>query len=146
MIILASTILGGVFYASGMSKIIDDALGRRAPFYDRIINPRIDFWSQPGKGRLTGLIKAQISVDEYQLIDRNKEQWEVFTGNVLKNPEIGLEINRPARFLGKIQADHEFMVVEILPIMPPDAGFFNRFHSDPPPFRVEASGSLPSIY
>jgi len=127
--ILASVALGGFFYALGINKAIDDTLGRHLPFYDRIVNPHIDFWSQPQGGRLTGLIIEQVDTDEYRLIDKDRQEWIVLTSEATQDPEAKLEINRPARFLGEAQDDYKFKAIEILPTLPPGNVFFDQFNS-----------------
>ena len=128
-----SVILGVFFYAVGMGEMTDNILGKNVPFYDRIINPRVGFWSQPENGRLMGLIKAQASLSEYTLTDRNKKEWKVLIQEVEDIPDNGLELNRPVRFLGKVRSENEFIVVEILPNMPSGREFFGRFKNMPSP-------------
>jgi uncharacterized membrane protein len=125
-IICASIILGGIFYVTGVGKIIDDLAGRHAPFYDRIINPRIDFWSRPKEGKLMGFIISQTGEELYLLVDRDRIEWKVFTGGAKRGPDAELEIGQPARFLGEVQDDNLFKASEILPTMP-GGEFFIRF-------------------
>jgi len=131
-VISFSVILGVFFYIVGMGEITDNVLGRNVPFYDKIINPRVDFWSQPESGRLMGLIKSQAGLDEYILIDRNKKEWKVLLPEIGSNSDDELELNRSARFLGKVQSENEFSATEILPVMPPGREFFGRFGNLPP--------------
>jgi uncharacterized membrane protein len=141
-IISASIILGGIMYGLGMGKIIDDVLGRHAPFYDRLINPQIDFWSQPESGRLTGIIVEKINEEEYRLIDKNRVEWQVSTKKIESEIKINIALNRPARFLGEIEEDHKFIAFQILPTMPPGNRFYNRFDA-PPPHRPQTELIIP---
>lgn len=131
-VVISSVVLGGIFFAVGVDEKIDDVLGRQAPFYNQIINPHIDFWSHPDKGRLTGLIVSQIDVDKYKLVDQEKSEWQVLTQNAKKNLEAELKVGRPARFLGVVQSDHVFEVKEILS-MKPGEGFLRRRIGPVPP-------------
>ncbi|MBI4778904.1 hypothetical protein HY797_00435 [Candidatus Falkowbacteria bacterium] len=124
-IISASVILGGIFYAVGFGEKIDDSFSRHAPFYDRLINPRIDFWSQPENGRLMGLIISRADNDVYILANREMEEWKVLTKDAKQAPGAELKVGRPARFMGKVQAEREFIAAEILPMMP-GKGFFEK--------------------
>ncbi len=130
IIIGASVILGGAFYAVGFGEKIDDELGKRAPLYDRVINPRVDFWSRPEKGRLMGMIVSKINDNEYVLVDRERGEWYIMTTEVKQLADDGIKIGRPVRLLGKIESEHKFKVREILTMMP-GKGFFE--HMGPPP-------------
>ncbi|MDD4900835.1 MAG: hypothetical protein PHS62_01825 [Patescibacteria group bacterium] len=133
IIILTSVILGGAFHLLGVGKIVDDALGRRAPFYDRIMNPGINFWSQPTAGRLVGVITQQTNADEYLLLDGSGIRWAVLTAGAKRDRRAQIIIGLPARFLGEAQDDHYFRAEEILPAIPSGSGFFLRFNNLPPP-------------
>ncbi|MFA6306349.1 MAG: hypothetical protein WCV70_00830 [Patescibacteria group bacterium] len=127
-IIAASVIFGGIFYAVGFGEKIDDSFSRHAPFYDRLINPRIDFWSQPEEGRLMGMIISRVDDDIYILANRERQEWKVLTKGAKPVPgaeAVELKVGRPARFIGKIQAEREFSATEILPMMP-GKGFFEK--------------------
>ncbi|MCX6796551.1 MAG: hypothetical protein NTW06_03575 [Candidatus Falkowbacteria bacterium] len=129
VIVGASILLGGILDLVGLGARIDNEFGRRAPFYDRLINPHIGFWSHPNQGRLTGMILSQQD-NNYILIDRDRVKWEVDAQGIKKAPNFELIVGRPARFLGEILSDHKFKASEILPVFP-GRGFFERF--GPPP-------------
>jgi heme/copper-type cytochrome/quinol oxidase subunit 2 len=146
LIIGASVLLGGIFYFVGFGEKVDDELGRRAPFYDRVINPHVDFWSQPEKGRLMGMIVSQTNDNEYILVDRASGQWYIFTANAKQLPGAKIEIGRPVRLLGKIETEHKFKVAEVL-AMTPGKGFFEHLGPpmqppllEPMPGRLNARG------
>lgn len=124
-IIIASIILGGVFYAIGFGERVDDELGKRAPFYDRVINPHVDFWSRPEEGRLMGMIISQSGEEEYILVDRERGEWSVSVTDIKKSSDGKIEIGKPVRLLGKIESEGKFKVNEILSMMP-GKGFFKH--------------------
>lgn len=134
VVIVASVIFGGIFFAVGVDEKIDDVLGRRAPFYNQIINPHIDFWFSPAKGRLTGLIVAQTNIDQYTLVDQGKNEWQVLTQNTKKNSEAELKIGRPARLLGLVQSDHIFVAKEVLSMRPGEGFLRGRIGQLPSEF------------
>jgi hypothetical protein len=123
-IIAASLLLGGLLNLIGVDRFIDDELGERAPFYDRVINPRLDYWSNPDSGRLTGMIVSQEDVDTYNLIDRNGEVWVVAFADD-SHGEILIE--HPVRLVGKKVADHQFVIKDVMSVGP-GRGFFKRPH------------------
>ena len=134
VIIGASLILGGIFSILGLGRVIDDVLGERAPFYDRVINPRLDYWSNPENGRLTGLVILKVSPTEYKLIDRSGETW----ATLLPDEKTGemMVVGRPVMLVGEKVSDHKFMIKEILPVGP-GRGFFKRPHLDATPRMCE---------
>lgn len=131
-VVFASILFGGVLYIAGISKRIDETLSKRAPFYDRVMNPHVRFWSNPKQGRLMGLIASSSGSEEYFLIDIDHKQWKVFTKDAKKFPNVEVETGRPARFLGKKEDDNIFKATEILPDAP-GKGLFNRFDMPPLP-------------
>ena len=123
-IVAASLLLGGLLNLIGVDRLIDDELGERAPFYDRVINPRLDYWSNPDSGRLTGMVISQEDVDTYNLIDRNGEVWVIaFTND--SHEEILIE--HPVRLIGKKVAEHQFIIKDVMSVGP-GRGFFKRPH------------------
>lgn len=134
-----SIILGFGFNALGMGQRIDAILGRRAPLYDSVINPRLRFWSNPESGRLSGLIVSQESEGNYIVVDNNNVEWSVVyveeedekLNEAKKQGNIDEEIytvavGRPARFVGEKTAEKEFKAKELVPFHP-GREFFQRF-------------------
>ncbi len=122
-IIALSLIFGGVLNALGLDRVIDDVLGERAPLYDRVINPRLNYWANPEQGRLVGLVVSQQSPTEYFLVDRIGEDWQALLSEG-ENDE-RMVIGRPVLLLGEKTGDHKFMVKEIMPVGP-GRGSFKR--------------------
>jgi len=123
IIIGASLILGAIFNAIGLDRVIDDVLGERAPFYDQVINPRLKYWSDTENGRLTGLVISQISPLEYGLIDRQGEDWVTLLP--AEETDDIMVVGRPVMLVGAKIDNHKFMIKEILPVGP-GRGFFKR--------------------
>lgn len=137
----SSIILGGIFYAFGLSQKIDDILGRRAPYYEHIINPRIRFWDNPEQGRLVGLIASQVETDKYKLLDRAQHEWTISTDGANKMPGAEITVGKPARLAGNKTGDWQFKVKEILPV---ETGrrFFDRMGQPPMrPDRLNKNGA-----
>lgn len=118
--ILFSLFLGILFNIFGLDRRIDDTLGRRAPFYDQVINPQIQYWSDPEDGRLTGLVIEKRNALSYYLADKDGEVWEI-----LLKEDGQLEIGRPIRAIGEIKRKKVFEIKEIMPLGP-GHGFFKR--------------------
>lgn len=137
--IVISIILGLGFSVLGMGQKIDALLGRRAPLYDSIINPRLRFWSNPDAGRLSGLVVSEDLKDNFIVVDNNNIEWQV--NYVESNDEKLMEakkkgvsddelssiaVGRPVRFLGKKSGDKKFIAKEIIAFHS-GRDFFYRF-------------------
>jgi len=121
-IIGASLLFGGLLNLIGADRVIDDELGERAPFYDRVINPRLDYWSNPDSGRLTGLVVLKQGQAIY-LVDRSGTTWVVMTTNEKDANKIS--IDHPVKLIGKKIGEHGFLIKEVLSVGP-GRGFFRR--------------------
>lgn len=122
-IVAVSLLLGGLFSLVGANRLIDDALGENAPFYDRLINPRLDYWSNPENGRLTGLVISRQGENLYYLVDRSGEVWVTMIAN--KKDADKISIDRPVKLVGKKVGEHGFLTKEVLSVGP-GRGFFRR--------------------
>lgn len=120
--ILASLFLGLIFHQIGLGRIIDDALGRRAPFYGKVFNPQLDFWCAPEEGRLTGVVIDLESVASFSLLDPTGNDWQVLTedGSQFSGVRVGL----PVRVVGRVDGKNKFYAEIIRPAGLPGRGFF----------------------
>ncbi len=121
--LIISLFLGSTLSSLGVDKLVDDVLGARAPMYDRVINPRIDYWSNPNSGRLTGMVISQEDKNIYKLIDKNSETWIAETKE--EDDAKKIKVGRPVRLLGKKTGNHIFLVKEVMSVGP-GRGFFKR--------------------
>lgn len=136
--IVLSIILGFGFFALGMGQRVDALLGRSAPLYDSVINPRLRFWSNPEVGRLSGLVVSKNTADSFLVVDNNNVAWEVSyveeeDKKLMEAKELGLvddeiyniTVGQPAIFLGEKTAEQEFKAEELVPFFP-GREFFHR--------------------
>lgn len=127
VIIISSFVLGFAINAAGFGETIDQQFSHHAPLYDRLINPRINFWSQPDKGRLSGMIVEKKGSSTFRLIDKNNHIWIVEVGDVLVGDAVDVvEVNTPIHFFGSIADNDSFRAKKVMPPMHGD-GFFYRF-------------------
>ncbi|MFA6106312.1 MAG: hypothetical protein WC745_01420 [Patescibacteria group bacterium] len=117
IVLLASAGLGAVFARAGFGEIIDDAIGRSAPdkFYRQVINPHVQFWSEPENGRLMGLVISQSNENEFDVLDIKRKEWVLYIVESGKADAEMVEVGRPVRALGEMVSDNEFKAKEILP-------------------------------
>lgn len=112
-----SLLLGSVFFAAGWGEKIDDILGRRAPFYDEVINRQMHFWRQPEAGRLAGMVGKLYNGKSFGLIDQRQEIWEILieTHGPLLNK---LQLGDPIHLVGQDLGDNKFKAEMIMPARP----------------------------
>jgi heme/copper-type cytochrome/quinol oxidase subunit 2 len=125
--ILLSVLLGTVFFTAGIGEKLDDILGRQAPFYDRVFNPHIDFWSQPAEGRLSGMVIFQNNQTEFLLVDRDEDEWLIEVENAKSPSNEKIIVGQPINLLGEEIGQNVFKVDEILPVRA-GRGFLRRFN------------------
>lgn len=123
--IIISIILGAIFFKAGMGQAIDDVLGEKAPFYEKIINRQMRFWSRPEQGRLSGLIISELSNNEFILIDLNHMEWIVKTEKTIIAPNVKIEAGVPIKLDGKQLSENIFYAKKII-LISPGRGLFER--------------------
>ena len=161
--IILSIILGFGFSALGMGQKIDAILGRRAPLYDSLINPRLRFWSKPGAGRLSGLVVSKNTDDDFVVVDNNNVEWQINyvesndeklaeakkNGAASDDEIYNVVVGRPVRFLGTETGAQEFKAKELIPFHPGREFFYRlekgRDIKDPKAknIKVNKNGPLP---
>jgi len=122
--ILASIVIGSLLSLTNLGERIDNIFGSKAPFYDRVINRQMHFWSQPEEGRLTGLVQTVSSSKSFLIIDPQGRSWEVFS----LNREFPLELlsqGIPLNLIGEINESGQFEAEVIRPVGP-GKGFLKR--------------------
>lgn len=132
LISLSSSIfLGSIFSVLGWGARLDESLSRNAPFYSEMINPQMEFWSNPNQGRLLGMVTTSLNEENsFQLLDKDKNIWQVQLSAVYnKNTDGLINIGQPIRLLGKQVTDNKFMAVRIMPL---GSGrhFFEKMHNE----------------
>jgi hypothetical protein len=129
-ITVISIVFGGALSALGVDRLIDDTLGARAPMYDKFINPRIEYWSNPADGRLTGMITDFLEPNSYTLIDPSGLIWII---KIDEEKEVDkVIIDRPIRVLGEDVGEQVFDVEKVLSVGP-GRGFLKKTRQPLPP-------------
>jgi len=123
--IAISIILGGLFYGAGLGRAVDDVLGEKVQFYPKIFNRQIDFWSQPEKGRLAGLIVAKPTSDTLTVFDLKQQEWQIQLKDVDLSQAMEISIGGPIRIIGRQLSEKIFIAEKIMSVMP-GRGMFKR--------------------
>ncbi len=91
--VLASVLLGGVFYNTGLGKGIDKLFSENVPFYKQMLQHRVLMWQNPKTGLLAGVVIEVKGDDSFFLEDFRQGNWQVFTERaVVKQLEKGDQI------------------------------------------------------
>lgn len=120
-----SAALGVLFFEMGIGRGIDDILGERMPLYGKVINPSIDFWSQPEQGRLAGMV-VEVFDDNIRIYDLQRHKWNVDSKDAEIMPMVEIRIGRPLRMTGNIIEDSNFKADKIFPAEGPGRKSFER--------------------
>lgn len=129
-IFILSLIFGGTLSAFGLDRVIDDVLGEKAPMYNQVINPRMDYWSNPDDGRLTGLIISQEDEMTYQLVDLSGAVWVTKTESEEEAKKI--KVDHPVRLMGDDVGDHNFKIEKVMSVGPGRRSFKRSVPQMPP--------------
>ena len=135
--IVISVVLGVVFFGAGMGQAIDDALGQKAPFYEKIINRRVQLWDKAQSGFMAGVVNEIISEDSFTLITRSKQEWLISAPAAYLPPEFEVDVGTALKLFGEKSGTSTFNASKILPTGP-GRGFFERpKHMFPHMFEME---------
>jgi hypothetical protein len=115
--VAASLLLGIGLHGWGLSGRLDDLLVRRAPRYYSLVNPGLRFWSEPERGRLSGMIVVQVAEGEFLVESIDRREWLLAAEGAKMAPAAELRVGRPVRALGKLVDNNRFEAGEILPVV-----------------------------
>lgn len=125
--LISSIALGTSFCMFGFSKKLDSVFGKNinSVVYSRFMNPQLDFWSEPEKGRLSGVVSDLGSDKSLYLVDKDSKEWLVLYTNLNTPHVLRIEKGLPVRFFGEKLSNDQFKAVRIMP-MPSANDFFDR--------------------
>ncbi|MBK8504678.1 MAG: hypothetical protein IPL46_22195 [Saprospiraceae bacterium] len=125
--VFMSISLGTLFFIAGGSQRLENAFALNVLTYESIEERKIQVWSNPAEGYLSGKI---IGVNDQTLIleDFNKDHWEVNYSKAFIAPIIILEPTEKVKIIGKMSGDKKFNAEEIRPWGGPEnRNGLNRF-------------------
>jgi len=120
-----SIVLGFIFHLVGTGMMIDDFLSERAPYYDRLVNPHLRYWSDPEHGRLIGMVSSEVIDNSFFLVSSDRGEWRVYLESNQNQPPFVVTPGTPVRCLGKKIAEQQFLASQVTPVIP-GRKFFNR--------------------
>lgn len=133
MVAVVIIFVGAMLSVSRLDAKMEDIMSQKAPYYDTLVNPSVNFWSEPEEGRLMGLIVNKMDDGRYLLVDKAQDEW-----TVIKTIKIDDELDsgRFVRLIGVKSGDYEFTAQEVLP-MGPGRGFLKRPPLPPPGCKLD---------
>lgn len=110
-----SIVLGSVFYALGMAKVVDSVMAKSVPFYDKSKHEaRRELWLQPESGLLIGKIVGVDEISEELIIeDENGTNWNIGGNSASLGVEGSKEKGRIIKVIGKREGGQKFSAKEI---------------------------------
>lgn len=138
MVFSASILLCALFCFFGWDEKLDEVLGRKAPLYGKMMNPHVEFWSNPDDGRLVGLTASDLKENTFELIDRDGNIWLISVDTDTEGTVFVIS-GRPVRMLGDKKSKKDFAAEMILPLMP-GRGFFQGMSPGAPMRLIRFEG------
>lgn len=116
IIFSSSIIFGGVLYAAGIGKAIDNVMYTKAPkYYEEIGNRRYKMWKDLERGMIAGQIITVNSNELFSIMDLNEKAWQVIADNAILAPRIEIAVGEKVRMIGEPISDLEFIAKVIGP-------------------------------
>ena len=113
--LVASILLGVLFNSVGFAQAIEDKVLEKVPMYRRFLDPRARFWDKAQQGFLGGMIKSVNDQNIMRIWDLNKQEWEVFDGQLIKDQREMLVPGKYIKIIGQPLEGHRFKAREIYP-------------------------------
>ncbi len=106
--ILASIIIGCIFYATHTAENVEETMQRHVPAYKELQKIREKVWHAPEEGMLPGRIIEGSSETLIILNDLTGQTWEVDIEDARMPLNIRLKVNMPVLVTGEKTGDFEF--------------------------------------
>lgn len=126
--IIASIILGGIFFHTGVAEAMDNILGQKSPIYTKVFNKQIDFWSQPEEGRLSGFVITIMQPNNFILFDTKQFEWIIEAQDATSS--IKVKVGKPIKIVGIKTSDNVFSAQKIMSVKT-GKGFFKEHRRKP---------------
>lgn len=140
--ILASIILGLVFYQIGLAHITDYALSNRLPGYHKFTDIKKDMWNNPEKGLLAGELIPSERSGILILRDFDGNEWEVGVTNLTPFDFDILDNFDTIVFAGSFVEDGKFEACVVKPWIVKGESHFVR---DQMFKKMEENGMMPHM-
>lgn len=118
--VVALVVAGSGLYVLGMGEYIDETLSTYSGFYTQLPNHKINIWSRPEAGLLSGTITRIVSNNEFKLEDFSGHVWTIEEGDVRWRRGSSRKVGTKVKLIGLQMDENIFVVNEVRPwIAPP---------------------------
>lgn len=114
-IIVLALVVGSAFFKIGLANRLDNSLENNFPGYRRMVPMRIQAWSNPGSGYLSGTITRVVDSDNFELKDFSNKSWIITSNNTLIRGRVVMTVGVEIKLIGSQTGDNAFIVREIRP-------------------------------
>ncbi|MFA5025473.1 MAG: hypothetical protein WC503_03140 [Candidatus Shapirobacteria bacterium] len=108
-------VIGSAFFKIGLANRLDQQLDRNIPYYRQMVPMKLETWSQPQSGYLSGTITKVIDSDNFELKDFNNKVWSISGQNVLIRGRVTISVGSEIKLIGSKAEGYSFIVEEIRP-------------------------------
>jgi len=109
-----SILMGTLFFIAGGAHRIENAFAVNVGIYESIQDKKIELWSMPAEGYLSGEIQ-DVEMGTLQLKDFQGNKWIVHFENANIRPAVLLERNETIKLIGEQTGEGEFSASDIRP-------------------------------
>ncbi len=113
--IFALVIAGSGLYALGMGEYIDETLSSYSNLYTQLPNHKINIWSRPEEGLLSGTITRIVSNNKFTLKDFSGHAWTIEEGDVRWRRGSSRRVGTKVKLIGLQLDENVFVVNEVRP-------------------------------
>jgi len=114
-IVVLALLFGGAFFKIGLARRLDQQLDQNIPYYRQVVPVKLETWSRPEMGYLSGTITKINNANNFELIDFSGKKWNIFGQDILIRRRATIELGSEIKLIGSKTGDHTFTVSEIRP-------------------------------
>lgn len=108
-------ILGTTFFKIGLARRLDSSLENRLPLYRHVVPMKLQAWSRPELGYLSGTITKIIDDSNFEIRDFSGKKWQISGNNIIIKGRLTLNIGTDIKIIGSQSGKDTFIVSEIRP-------------------------------
>lgn len=108
-------IFGTSFFKMGLARRLDSSLENRVPLYRHVVPMKLQAWSRPELGYLSGTITKIINDSNFEITDFSGKSWQLSADSLTLKGRLTLKIGTEVKIIGSQSGKNSFTVSEIRP-------------------------------
>lgn len=108
-------ILGTTFFKIGLARRLDFSLENNIPLYRNVVPMKLQAWSRPELGYLSGTITKIVDNSNFEIIDFSGKSWQISGHNLTIKGRLILKIGTEVKIIGSQSGKDTFIASEIRP-------------------------------